>query len=78
MKYKLWIRERKPRGRDNKTFHEYKEAKRLFRKEQRCCIKEYKSKEYDEIVKEHELDYKFWRLISRRKRCAKKTLRFLK
>ena len=72
MKYKLWIREGKPRGRDNKTFHEYKEAKRLFRKEQRCCIKEYESKEYDEIVKEHELDYdKFWRLINRRKRCAK-------
>jgi hypothetical protein len=33
-KYKLWIREGKPRGRDNITFHDYKEAKRLFRKEQ--------------------------------------------
>ena len=72
MKYKLWIREGKPRARDNKTFHEYKKAKRLFRKEQRCCIKEHESKEYDEIVKEHELDYdKFWRLINRRKRCEK-------
>ena len=71
-KYNLWIREGKPRGRDNITFHDYKEAKRLFRKEQRYCIKEYESKEYEEIVKDHELDYeRFWRLINRRKQCTK-------
>ena len=71
-KYNLWIREGKPRGRDNITFHDYKEAKRLFRKEQRYCIKEYESKEYEEIVKDHEVDYeRFWRLINRRKQCTK-------
>ena len=44
----------------------------MFRKEQRYCIKEYESKEYEEIVKDHELDYeRFWRLINRRKQCTK-------
>lgn len=68
-KYKLWLNAGKPRGRDHQTFADYKEAKRLFRKEQRCCAAEFAAKEYEELASADEQNYdRFWSLINLRKR----------
>ena len=69
-KYKSWLKEGPPRGRNYKSFCEYKEAKRKLRKEQRRCVKDFRLKEIEEIAKANELDYeRFWRLINSRKCC---------
>ena len=56
-KHKLWVQNGQPRGRNHQTFEDYKEAKRLFRKEQRRCIQEYELKEYEGMVKAAEQNF---------------------
>ena len=51
---------------------DYKEAKRLFRKEQRRCIQEYELKEYEGMEKAAEQNHDaFWIMVNSRKRRRK-------
>ena len=64
-KYIKWAKDGRPRGRHNQTYAEYKEAKRLFSREQRCCIQEYSLREYANMSSTLEKDQnRFWKLLN--------------
>ena len=64
-KYIKWTKDGRPRGRHNQTYAEYKEAKRLFRREQRRCIQEYSMREYANMSSTLEQDQnRFWKLLN--------------
>lgn len=68
-KCKLWTLKGRPRGRKYQTFADYKDAKRRFRKEQRRCVADYQSKDYEELSKASDYNYdRFWSLINSRRR----------
>ena len=64
-KYIKWAKDGCPRGQHNQTYVEYKEAKRLFRREQRRCIQEYSLREYANMSSTLEQDQnRFWKLLN--------------
>jgi hypothetical protein len=64
-KFIIWAKDGRPRGRHNQTYAEYKEAKRLFRREQRRCIQEYSLREYANMSSTLEQDQnRFWKLLN--------------
>jgi hypothetical protein len=64
-KYIKWAKDARRRGRHNQTYAEYKEAKRLFRREQRRCIQEYSLREYANMSSTLEQDQtRFWKLLN--------------
>lgn len=74
-KYRLWTNEGRPRGRSYQTFVDYKDAKRMFRKEQRNCVTAHDAKEYEDMAREAEQNYdSFWRMVNSRKRGKKEPL----
>ena len=71
-KRKAWITNGRPRGENYRSYSEYKEAKRMFRREQRRCIEAYTQKEFAKISNAFEHDYdSFWKLVNSRKRKKK-------
>lgn len=74
-KHKLWVQNGQPRGRNHQTFEAYKEAKRLFRKEQRRCVKEYELKQYEDMAKAAEQNHDaFWVMVNSRKGSKKRSV----
>ena len=69
-----WIKQGRSKDPNNSTYIDYKESKRLFRKEKRRLQFEYKKKCMNELFQCQELDNRyFWYLVNRknkRKLCA--------
>ena len=66
-KYIKWAKDGRPRGRHNQTYAEYKEAKRLFRREQRRCIQEYSLRDSQHVNMSSTLEQdqnRFWKLLN--------------
>jgi hypothetical protein len=63
-----WVRVNRPRNPSDPSYCQYKNAKRLFRKEMRNEELLWRKKEYEEIEKSSEVDQStFWQLIKRKK-----------
>ena len=69
MKYhKRWCLEGRPRGEQFENFRLYKNAKRLFRKEQRRMIRKSEENDFEELSDAAEIDnIKFWKYVNRRR-----------
>ena len=77
-KYIKWTKDGRPRGRHNQTYAEYKEAKRLFRREQRRCIQEYSLREYANMSSTLEQDQnRFWKLLNLTKKNKRSDVKSL-
>ena len=68
----VWIKEGRPRDKSNTVFINYKEAKKIFRKQQRRNAYEYEKKSMKELASTQELDQKyFWYRVNKNKRALK-------
>jgi len=66
--HKRWCIEGRPRGEQFESFRLYKNAKRLFRKEQRRMIRKSEENDFKELSEAAEIDnIKFWKYVNRRR-----------
>ena len=62
-----WVKESRPRSPFSSSYFEYKNAKRLFRREMRNQELQWQKREYEEIEKSCEMDqHTFWKLVKRK------------
>ena len=67
--HKKWTSEGRPRGEQYESFRLYKDAKRLFRKEQRKMVRKTEENDFKELSEASEIDHiKFWKYVNRRRK----------
>lgn len=75
----IWIRPGRPRDKNNKYFHEYKNAKRLFRREMRRKQQEDESKKFESLEEIFETDRSgFYKALAKLRRTKGKSCSSLK
>jgi hypothetical protein len=72
--HKKWTSEGRPRGEQYESFRLYKDAKRLFRKEQRKMVRKTEENDFKELSEASEIDHiKFWKYVNRRRKKKRST-----
>ncbi|CAB4017039.1 Hypothetical predicted protein [Paramuricea clavata] len=72
--HKKWTSEGRPRGEQYESFRLYKDAKRLFRKEQRKMVRKTEENDFKELNEASEIDHiKFWKYVNRRRKKKRST-----
>ena len=67
--WEIWVNAGRPREPENEYFKNYKDAKRVFRAQQRLKQFEYEKEEVKEIANNQEIDQRFfWYLVNKNKR----------
>ena len=70
-----WVKQGRPRGRDNAYYRSYKEAKSKFRKIQKEAISAVEFKYYSELEESAECDIRlFWQLVNKRRKTKSSTV----